>query len=200
MTLPLTVPGPRVVGIDLSLNSTGVAIIAEHRAWTTTLIPKWEGHPAKGHRRLQLIADKITEWCADADLILIEGAAFGMPNQAFQMGGAWYVVTHALWNEGQPYVVVPPACIKKYATGKGNAKKDLVGYEAVRRFPSVMMTTNDEADALWLAHMGCDWLGWPLITVPLANRTAMDSIRTWPDRLSIRKFPAPDPSRIAREA
>ena len=195
MTLPLEIPGPRVLGIDLSLTSSGIAIIANHRVWCTTLKPK-----ASGHDRLELICEKITDWAADADLILIE-AAVSLPKggNAIIMGGAWWVVTHALWHEAQDYVVVQPSQLKKYASGKGNASKDMVGYEAVRRFPGVMITDNNQADALWLAHMGCDWLGWPMITLPQLNRTALDTI-TWPDRASIRKFPVPDPSRMAAQA
>jgi crossover junction endodeoxyribonuclease RuvC len=195
VTLPLPVPGPRTVGIDLSLTSTGIAIIAEHRAYTLTLAPKFTGH-----RRLAFLAQAVSDHVADADVVLIEGAAFGRPNNAFVLGGCWYVVTHELWKQGWPYVVVPPACLKKYATGKGGAKKEAVAFEAVRRFPDVQLRNNDEADALWLAAMGADWLGWPQVVVPLLNRTALDSIQTWPDRQSIRKFPGPDPSRIAARA
>jgi hypothetical protein len=86
--------------------------------------------------------------------------------------------------------------VKKYATGKGGAKKEQVALEAVRRFPDVKIADNDQADALWMAAMGCDWLGWPIVTVPLANRAVLESIRTWPLRSSITKFPGPDPARM----
>jgi Holliday junction resolvasome RuvABC endonuclease subunit len=195
MTLPIEVNGPRVIGLDLSLTASGVAIVANHQIWTTTLKPK-----VAGHRRLEVISDKIAEWAADADLILVEGAAYGREQQAFNMGGLWWVVTHRLWHEAQDCVVVPPACVKKYATGTGRASKEIVGYECVRRFPGEMITDNNQSDALWLAHMGLDWLGWPLIGMPALNRKALDAIETWPARDTITRFPTPSPSRILAEA
>lgn len=191
----MPIPGPRVVALDLSLTGTGVAIIADHQVWTTTLSPK-----ATGHTRLELICEKVIDWCADADAILIEAAvSYAKGNNALIMGGLWWVVTHALWHESQPYVVIQPGQLKMYATGKGNSSKEAVGYEAVRRFPNVMITDNNQADALWMAHMACDWLGWPLIQLPQANRRVIDTISTWPERDAIRRFPAPNPARLAVE-
>src|SRR5258706_7988936 len=102
MTMPIAIPGPRVLGVDLSLNSTGLTVIADHLVACSTVVPK-----ATGHRRLELIADAVVARAADADLVLIEAAvSYGKGNNALLMGGAWWVITHALWHEAVEYVVI----------------------------------------------------------------------------------------------
>jgi crossover junction endodeoxyribonuclease RuvC len=56
-------------------------------------------------------------------------------------------------------VEVPPATLKKFVTGKGNAPKDLMRVEAYKRW-GVEFKTNDEVDAYGLARMGACLLGW----------------------------------------
>lgn len=167
---------PRVIGLDLSLSATGVA----GDGWTEVVKP-----PAKlrDHSRLRWILVGLRDFTR-SDLVVVEGPAYG--NQGLQRGhheraGLWWMATHDLWARGIPVAVAPPATVKRYATGKGNADKDAVLLAAARRFPW-FSGDNNEADALWLAAAGYDRLGHPLADMPAAHRKALDAV-VWPDQL-----------------
>lgn len=55
---------------------------------------------------------------------------------------------------GVPILPVQPAEVKKHATGKGNANKDLMVATAARRWNNV--NSFSEADAAWLAHIAAN--------------------------------------------
>ena len=81
----------------------------------------------------------------------------------------------ALYDEGVPFVEIPPACLKKYATGRGNATKDDVLQQAVVRSGKTFKD-NNAADAWWLWAMAMDYYGEPPIVVPAENRKALEKI------------------------
>lgn len=182
MTLDLGLDGPRVVGFDLSLTSTGIGVIDRHQGWAHRLTTgKLRGHP-----RAEYIVEQCVRWAVDADLVLIEGPAYGKNQGAFVLGGIWWLVTHHFWRAGIRYVSVPPPCLKKYATGRGTgpqASKEAVMAAAIRRYPDVDIDGNDKADGFVLAAIGADWLGHPIASVPEANRSVLTTISGWPDRL-----------------
>lgn len=168
----------RIVGIDLSLTSTGLAELDNSgsaiRARVTKLAP---GDKRKGHERLRWLCSGIHAAARGADLAVVEGPAFGRPQGQHQLGGLWWMATHVIWLAGIKTVVVPPSTLKKYATGNGGANKDTVLAAVVRRYLDVEVTGNDEADALVLAAMGADYHGWPLAAVPQTHRAVLDK---WP--------------------
>lgn len=173
----------RVLGLDLSLTSTGVA-----HATAAAIIKRPPMSGAPDLDRLRWMAEKVaytveqpegTPW----DLVVIEGPSYGNQGTGRQTGhhvraGLWWIVVDHIDGFGVPYAVVSPASLKKYAAGKGGASKDAVLVEAARRFPNFALT-NDAADALWLAAMGHDHLGTPLVTMPAANRKALEAV-PWP--------------------
>jgi len=169
---------PMVVGLDLSLTSTGWARI-NTTTETGRITPKGTGHDRLGH-----ILEDIFRIVFDADLITVEGPSFGSGQAIRQNGhheraGLWWLVTHHLWVVGVPFAVIPPATLKRYATGKGNATKDAVLAAAIRRYPQVGFDGNDQADALILAAMGADHLGQPIATMPGVQRAALNAVE-WP--------------------
>jgi Holliday junction resolvasome RuvABC endonuclease subunit len=159
-----------VMGLDLSLTATGIAYpdglasvvrskkkgaerLVEIRAWIETSLLNY-----------------------DTDLVVIEGPAFGRPNGMHALGqlaGVVYVRLHEL---KQRHLEVPPSCVKKYATGKGNAKKVDVLQAAWKRL-GYEGTDDNEADALWLRAVGMELLGEPVVDVPALHRTALDKLR-----------------------
>jgi len=170
-----------VVGLDLSLTSSGWARVNTETTRTRTgrIVPE-----LTGHERLRSILHQLTEVLADADLVVVEGPSFGSGQAIRQNGhheraGLWWLVTHQLWGVGVPFAVIPPATLKRYATGKGNATKDAVLAAAIRRYPQVGFDGNDQADALILAAMGADHLGQPIATMPGVQRAALNAVE-WP--------------------
>ncbi|GAA2346584.1 hypothetical protein [Dactylosporangium salmoneum] len=187
LPLPLTLPGvattvtpgpaPTVRGLDFSLTSTGVA---GNTGWADTLKP-----PAKlrGHDRMAWLLERVADHCRGVDLVVVEGPSYGNQGAQRQSGhheraGLWWMATHALWKAGIPVAVAPPASVKKFATGSGNAAKDAMVLAAARRFPW-FDGDNNACDALWLCAAGAAWLGVPMVDLPKAQLTALDGI-DWP--------------------
>ena len=163
---------PTVVGLDLSLTGTGIA------GWEQADVIRSRD---TGHARLAVLLSHIGAACHGADLVVVEGPAFGAKGSAYhQLAGLWWLVAHQLFTQGIPYAVVSPAAVKQYATSKGNAGKDMVLANVVRRFPQVEVNDNNAADALVLAAMGYDHLGCPMVTMPQSHRGALDKVE-WPD-------------------
>lgn len=181
---------PTVVGIDLSLTSTGIARIGPGGVSVHKIVSKGRADAtlAQRHARLSLLRDRVALEVVDADLVVIEGPSLGQKSQSgvHDRSGLWWLVMDALFDErpggapGPQVVEVPPTNRAKYATGKGNASKDTVLAAVVRRYLDVDVTGNDEADALVLAAMGSRHLGFPIDTVPALNREGMAKVH-WPE-------------------
>jgi len=169
----------RITAFDLSLTSTGFAIVRDNaQPATGTLTTKLRGYDRLEWLRQQIdhIAYTVDE---EATLVVVEGPAFGAKGDAYhQLAGLWWLITWHFARARLPFAIVPPSLLKKYATGLGNASKDQVLMATARRFPD-FAGGNDEADALWLAAMGADRLGVPLVQMPAANRAALDKVQ-WP--------------------
>lgn len=165
----------RIVGLDLSLTSTGVAT----PSGTQTVKSR-----AKGMERLYELRRAALDYAMDperAGLVVIEGYSMGTQRQASHahaLGELGGVVRLALWERGLPYVDVPPATLKRFATGKGNAPKDQVLVAAVKR-SGIEFATNDEADAWWLRALACEAYGEPIVDVPAAQRAVVSAV-SWP--------------------
>lgn len=181
-----------IVGLDLSLTSTGIATISGGTVTVQRITSKGRQDATLDdrHTRLHNLRLDICLKAADADLIIIEGPSFGQARQGGQhdRAGLWWMITDWLMNDvtadgwGKTVVEVPPASRSKYATGKGNAAKDAVLAAVVRRYPAVEVTGNDEADALVLAAMGARWLGHPIeASLPQVHLAALDAVH-WPER------------------
>lgn len=137
----------KVIGIDASLTGTGVAVL-DGSLRTERIESKLTG-PA----RLIEIRDRVRNIIAGADLVVIEGYAFAMANQAHQMGELGGVLRVMFYELGLQVLEVNPSQVKKFATGKGSAKKEEMAVAIFKRFGREFRT-NDEADAFVLALIG----------------------------------------------
>jgi crossover junction endodeoxyribonuclease RuvC len=110
----------RFVGIDPS-TKTGFVVLDEHgqvlRAKELT------GVGSEDPKRMATLIDEVMRHLQPDDVICIEGFGFAS-QQAIQLGGIGWGIRMALFRRGIPYIDVPPASMKKFATGRGNAKKD----------------------------------------------------------------------------
>lgn len=162
---------PMVVGIDVSLTHTGIA----HLDGTTSVVrPGSTGMQRIAHIRSEVM-DAVTQ--GHTELVVIEGYSYGSKGRAIvSLGELGGVLRFELWRTGTPFVEVPPATVKKFATGSGNANKFEVIAAAHTRLGYTRFDDN-EADALWLRAIGCDLLGVPLCRVPKVQAHAIDPLR-----------------------
>lgn len=141
-----TRPGLSVTALDLSLSATGWA----KSDGTSGVIATGE---KRGMARVAYILDCVDEITRGADLTVIEGYAFGAKGRAVfdiaEMGG---VVRFTLYEWSRRTVEVPPANLKMFATGSGNANKMAVVAAAIRNL-CYQGSNDNEADALFLLEM-----------------------------------------------
>lgn len=165
----------RIVGVDPSLTATGIC----HPDGSTETLKTRDTGP----ERLSWLRDAIAQRVAEADVVAIEGYSYGSKGRAVvsigELGG---VLRLWLYEYGPPYVEIPPACLKRYATGRGNASKDDVLQAAVMRSGHVFVD-NNAADAWWLwqaalAHYCPD--DPRLVGMPKAHLEALRKVM-WPE-------------------
>ncbi len=170
----------KVVAFDPSLTATSFAISDGFEMQTGVLHPPKTA--AKGLIRLAWIRAQVLDLAAGADLVVIEGYGFapGRGHSAREMAELGGVIRLALFDASLTFVDVPPASLKKYATGKGNAPKEEVLAAAIRRLRFEGHDHN-EADALWLLTMALDRYGAAgLPEMPKAHRVALEGVQ-WPE-------------------
>lgn len=138
-----------LAALDASLTSTGWARcpLDGSSLEVGTIKPR-----GRGVARLQDALNQVVRVVDGAVLVLLEGYAHGKGYQAHQLGELGGVLRLGLYQRGTPFVEVPPACVKKLASGNGNAKKERVLAEAIRRL-GYRGASNDEADARWLLEL-----------------------------------------------
>lgn len=166
-----------LLALDLSLTSTGWAANdgnARSKSGTVSF-------PGRGVARLaaatEWVDSMLSGW--EPRLVVIEGYAFGRPQQASHIGELGGVVRLHLYRQRVPFVELPPACRAKLATGKGNAGKEQVLVEAVRRL-GYQGHSNDEADALWLLQAALiTYRQGGAVQLPQAHLDALKKIE-WP--------------------
>lgn len=108
------------------------------------------------------------------DLVVIEGYAYaGKFNNALQyeLGAC---IRMRLYQDEIPFVEVQPTSLKKFVTGKGNCKKDLMLLNVYKRWEFDTEDDN-EADAYGLAQMGRAIKGHDT-GVPAVNLTALEKV------------------------
>ncbi|WP_120338098.1 hypothetical protein [Cryobacterium soli] len=173
----------RVVGIDLSMTSTGLALISDGSVHTHVVKSKSDAGTLNSFlERSHLIARTIDAkiGIGVSDLVVIEGMSFGSKSRSLdKIHGHWWMVVQFLCDFlVQEPVVIAPSARAKYATGKGNASKDAVLAAAIKRYPLAAITGNDIADAVILAAMGARHIGQPIEeSLPQVNLTAMEAVR-----------------------
>lgn len=169
-----------VIGLDLSLTSTG---ISDGETFARVIR---QGSPKtvnEQHFRVAAILASIrdvTESGKPVDLAVLEGPSHGsIGGSSHERAGLWWLVAHELWRKDIPYAVVSPLARAKYAVGKGPKDKDEVLAATVRRWPAFEGSNNNQADAWILARMGRDWLGLCGEEMPAVNREALAKVH-WP--------------------
>lgn len=141
----------KIVGLDLSLTSTGVALPDGH---TVTLHPKQ--YAVTGRRLNELwgllypLLDRHRP-----DVAVVEGYAYGANMPGSERRAEWVGCARlALERFRIPHIDVPPKKLKKWATGNGNADKAAMVQAALAAGGDP--ANDDEADAYLLRAMALE--------------------------------------------
>ena len=153
----------RVVGLDISLTNTGVAVLGPDSTDLFRVSSKTcPDNIGSRLSRFDGVLAKMPETSRD-DLVVIEQPAFSRTSgKHHDRSGLWWFVVDNAASSGSRVVEAPPSTVKKYATGKGNAGKMEVMAAVIKRFPQLTVHDDNEADALVLACLGARLLGHPV--------------------------------------
>lgn len=144
-----------VIGLDLAL-STGMAVVRADGCCMTAkqiLAPE----KLKRYDKATWIANGIMQNMPPREgrLVLIEDYAVGHASSAVAVIELGAIIRYNLAKAGLEWINVPPSTLKKWTTGKGNAKKDAM-LVAVRERWGQWFQVHDVADAYALARLGFD--------------------------------------------
>ena len=104
--------------------------------------------------RIDFILARIAELVHEGDFVLIENNAFNaMGSARSKLAELNGIVKFWLWRRGIQYVLVAPTTLKKFILGAGKGEKSFVIREVFKAY-QLDATTDDEADACVLAHIG----------------------------------------------
>lgn len=172
-TVPVLDPnttGTCVVGLDLSLTSTGIAAIDVTSGGLITAIhasvPPSEdalgGHVARHRELVNGVVAQVVG--ANPVLAVVEGLQFSVKEKDSSLtrrGFLWWAVVEGLCAAGVPIIEAAPAQIKQIATGNGGAGKDEMVAAYVIAWPDAERGRHirDRADATFAAALGAAWLG-----------------------------------------
>jgi len=143
------------IGIDLSLTGAGIIVlnfdgkIEEQELLSTT--PKEEIE-----NRIMFIGEKVISIVNKYpnSEISIEGLSHGSASDSMlELAALHYYVRILLKNQNLSFEVLPPTSLKKFLTGKGHAKKELMLLYVYKKYGEEFHD-NNLADAYALARYG----------------------------------------------
>lgn len=153
----------KVLGIDYSLNGTGLAVydgeniifkkvfstVQKHDGQTEYIfVPKMEDTMAK----IDIVADAIVN-CTDYDFVCMEDHI----GRYFNWMDGYGIIKHLLRKKGVQYLMASPTTIKKYA-GNGTADKKMMDHylkcDYGFDFDYIGKLANNIVDASWMAILG----------------------------------------------
>lgn len=180
----------QVVGLDLSLTGTGIAVGGGGLGLESVVTQKIGSKPHKSNPdwkdpswddrfdRTTLLVNRIANYVPRGSLVLVEAPAYGAKGgSAHDRSGLWWMIFARLTYMGCTVVPTNVATVKTYATGKGNADKDEVLAAVVRRYAEINVTGNDIADAVTLMAIGLRLQGNPCDDLPQTHLRAMAKIK-----------------------
>ena len=170
-----------VVGIDPSLTSTGIVVLRNNeigKALTTKNEPKLGTieRVRRIYKQINNVIENLSTCYVNAyigdkrmirweppSLIVIEGFSYGSKGRGvFDIAYLGWRIREELeryrTEDDIPWLEVSPSQVKQFATGKGNANKEVVLQQVYKRW-GVESTDNNQADAYVLAQIGRAYLG-----------------------------------------
>jgi crossover junction endodeoxyribonuclease RuvC len=177
-----------ILGIDVSTKTGWAAIRCGTEHLADAKVGTLKFPPAGGFKRHKIFYQEMVRLINETNpqLVVLEGYAHaGKFNNTLQpeLGG---LVRLAVQQSEAFGIQVAPAALKKFVTGKGNAKKDLMMKEVYKRWRAE--GTDDEMDAFALAQFGRALYYPNDIGVPKKNMEAVEDWKKNNAKLGVKKF------------
>ena len=147
------------VGIDPSITSTGLIILNEnYEIIEMSVISSDVKDP--NEVRIQQIGCEIllslNKLQKDIEKVCLEGISFGSSGRGVaQQAGLNYYISILLIENNYDYIRCEPSKLKKFVTGKGQCKKDLMLMKTYKKW-GIEFDNSDLCDAYGLARYGKD--------------------------------------------
>lgn len=144
---PLPILPATIIGLDLSLTNTGVAIYKHGRVETFSVTSPLKGaHRLRDLRdRLRRLLDHHVRWTGTV-IGGVEGYSFGSTSRHHAIGEWGGVAKLELLERRVVSYIGTPSTVKKFITGKGNTPKSEVRLHLLQRY-GIAVEQEDEADA-----------------------------------------------------
>jgi len=147
---------PLYVGIDPSIKATGIVVldkdanIIEQKLFSIKDDP-FEKSLLKYEEEIKFIRNIIS-----LQAVYLEGAAFQAKGQAvLQMGTLHFLTRLFLFKNDLNYKIIAPGTLKKFVTGNGHAKKELMLLKTFKKW-GAEFEDNNICDAYGLARMALE--------------------------------------------
>lgn len=134
-----------IAGIDYSLNGPAVCVfngdnftfnkcniyfLTDVKKYAKTFINNLHGEIFEDYNgdceRYDTISDWVLRICAGVEQVAIEGYAYNATGRVFNIAENTGILKYKLYQQRIPVEVVEPTHVKKYATEKGNADKEMM--------------------------------------------------------------------------
>lgn len=143
-----------ICGIDLSLSGTGLIVLSTNNdIITSALISTRPALPIENRISIiwKYISNTIKPHKGDIK-INIEGLAYALRGQrSLELAGLHYYIRTNLTKKKITFAVTPPTTLKKFVTGKGNCKKNLMLLSVYKKWGQ-SFTDDNLADSYSLAR------------------------------------------------
>ena len=148
----------KIIGIDASLTGTGVAVLVDGKHYEYLIKTSPEKFPEPLYR-IKHIATRVLSVCTTDGGV--EGADWGIEGYAFMRRAgqltalaecAGLIKQYLYARTRKPPIIIAPTTLKKFVTGSGQGKKNLMLLAAYKKW-GVEFESDDTADAFGIAKM-----------------------------------------------
>lgn len=160
----------QIIGIDPSLTGTGICVCdAAGETFKPTYLTTIKTTAKKDHyQRFELILSSLEHLGfvnkEKTCLVGIEDIAFLAFGQGFsalcELQG---IVRFEMYKKSQSYVGIAPTSLKKFISGSGNCKKNMIPLAAQKKYTATLLEAglgiedDNQADALGIANLAWLW-------------------------------------------
>lgn len=161
-----------ILALDLSLTATGWATNGPDYGTIKT-----DAKQPLTDRLLHINNSLCNLIDSDPDLILVEDYTVRGPGDHVKTGMVHGVARLAIHRAARPAIYIPPATLKKFATGRGNAIKPDMRMALYQRL-RLDIRDDNQVDAIWLWALGHHLTGNPIIALPKTHTDCLAKLDT----------------------